>query len=188
MKNTYFLMRHGQNTHQVQKERLIYPWPEPSPILLTEKGKKDVKKTAKELKKIGIDVIYSSDAARTRQTAEIVAKELGLKVILDPRLRDINFGSFSGRPEKEFVKFIPLKERITRRPPGGENWDDVKKRMIEFLEEIDKKYENKKILIVGHKGPLWLLEAAVRGLGKKEILELRERGLSCAQFRKLQTK
>ena len=167
MRNTFFLMRHGQSTHQVQKKRLIYPWPELSPIFLTKKGKKDVKKTAKELKKIGIDIIYSSDVARAQQTAEIVAKELGIKVILDPRLRDINFGIFQGRLEEELIKSIPLEDRISRRPPGGESWSDVQKRMLSFFREIDKKYKNKKILIVGHKGPLWLLEVAIKGLKRR---------------------
>ncbi|MCD6177804.1 histidine phosphatase family protein [bacterium] len=188
MRNTYFLLRHGQNSHQVQKKGQIYPWPEPSPILLTEKGKRDVKKAAKELKKIGIDVIYSSDVPRARQTAEIVAKELGLKVFFDSRLRDVNVGIFHGRPEEELKRAIPLRDRLTCRPPGGESWIDVQKRMLNFLQEIDKKYKNKKILIVGHKGPLWLLEAAIKGLGQKEIFEIKEKGLPCAQFRKLETR
>ncbi|MCD6550050.1 histidine phosphatase family protein [bacterium] len=186
MRNTYFLLRHGENTHQVENSGVVYPWPEPFPILLTQKGRREVKKAAKELKEIGIDVIYSSDIPRAKETAEIVAKELGLEVKLDKRLRDVNAGVFHGRKAEEFLKFIPLKERLTKRPPGGENWNDVAKRMLDFLREIDKKYKNKKILIVGHKGPLWILEAKVRGLSEEEILEMKKRGLATGQFRKLE--
>lgn len=186
MRNTYFLLRHGENIHQIKNNGVVYPWPEPSPILLTQRGREEAKKAAKALKKIGIDVIYSSDIPRAKETAEIVAKELSLKVHLDKRLRDVNAGIFHGRKAEEFLKFISLKERLTKRPPGGENWNDVAKRMLNFLKEIDEKYKNKKILIVGHKGPLWILEAKVRRLSEEEILEMKKRGLATAQFRKLE--
>jgi len=36
MNNTYFILRHGVTPYQLKKEKIIYPWPETSPILLTE--------------------------------------------------------------------------------------------------------------------------------------------------------
>jgi broad specificity phosphatase PhoE len=117
------------------------------------------------MKNLRIDLIYSADFFRTKQTAEIVAKELNKKIIFDKRLRDINLGIYRGRKKEEFyrdfLKVFPL--RFTKRPPGGESWQDVQKRMLNFLKKIDKKHKGKNILIVSHGDPLWLLEGAIKG-------------------------
>ena len=175
MQNTYFILRHGQTSHQLKKERICYPWPEPSPILLTEKGKKQIKVVAKKLKKEKIDLIYSSDMPRTRQTAGIVARELKLEVIFDSQLRDINTGIFRGQPQKKFQKYFSRPEELFFKPvPKGESWNEVKKRMVNFLKKIDKKYKNKKILIVSHGDPLWLLAGAVKGWKIGDFMKNRE--------------
>ena len=151
---------------------MCYPWPEPLPILLTEKGKKQIKVAAKKLKKEKIDLIYSSDMPRARQTAEIVAQELGLGVIFDSQLQDINMGIFRGRPNKEVRQYFPHRKEWFFKPvPQGESWNDAKERMMNFLKEVDKKYRNKKILIIGHGDPLWLLEGEVRGLNNEQLLD-----------------
>jgi len=186
MNNTYFILRHGQTIYQAEEKGITYPWPEPSPIFLTEKGKKDVGESAKELKDKNIDIIYSSDIPRVRQSAEIVSEETGKEIIFDVRLRDIDHGIFKGRPQEEYLLFFSdSKEKLYKRPLQGENWNDVKERMLGFLKEIDGKYKNKRILIVSHKGPLWILEAALRKLSDEDVLELKEKGLFPGQFREL---
>jgi len=186
LNNKYFLLRHGQTIYQDEGRNMIYPWPEPSPIILTEKGIATIGQSAKELKNKKIDLIYSSDVTRVRQSAEIVSREINKKIIFDTRLRDIDEGVFKGRSREEYsLFFLKPEEKLQKRPSQGESWNDVKKRMLDFLMEIDKKYKNKIILIVSHKGPLWLLEAAIKGLSDEEVLKLKEKGLSPGQFREL---
>jgi len=187
MNNTYFLLRHGQTPYQVEKERIIYPWPEPSPILLTKKGEEEVSESAKKLKKEKIDLIFSSDISRTRQTAGIVGQELGIEVVFDIRLRDINLGIYKGRSSEEYWQsFSNQKEVLSKRPSQGESWRDVQKRLMEFLEEIDERYIDKRILIVSHQGTLWFLEGTVKGLNDNDlILGLKGKGLPTGQFREL---
>ena len=145
--------------------------------MLTKQGEEEARRGAKELKEKKIDLIYSSDASRTRQTAEIVNQELGVEIIFDPRLRDIDLGIYKGGSLEEYWQlFSNQEDRLFIRPPKGESWADVQKRMIDFLKEIDKKYKNKRILIVSHKGPLWLLEGTVKGLNDYEIMELKKTG------------
>ena len=51
-------------------------WPEKFYSPLTDKGRKEAEAAAKRLKKKNIDLIFSSDILRTKQTAGIVAKEV----------------------------------------------------------------------------------------------------------------
>lgn len=191
LENTYFILRHGQTVYQTEKKNEKYPWPESSPILLTKKGKEQAKVAAEKLKPKRIDVICSSDAPRARQTAAIVARRLGVKIIFAPRLRDVNHGIYGGRPKQELKDFFTdKKQRFTKRPPGGESWGDVKARVMNFFKEIDKKHKNKTILIVSHGDPLWLLQGGLKGLTKEELLEEkyeRYKGLplKAGQFRRL---
>ncbi len=89
LKNKYFLMRHGQALSNVKN--LISCWPEAFYNGLTPKGRLEVEKAVKSLKNKNIDLIFSSDLLRTKQTAEMIAKELKLSPRYDKRLREVKF-------------------------------------------------------------------------------------------------
>lgn len=188
MNNTYFLARHGQTLYNAKKKNLIYPWPEPSPIGLTLIGRRQVKKAAQKLKKEHIDAGYSSDVFRARQTVKILKDILGLKIKFDPRLREINCGIFRGGPVSEYNKFFSsLQEKFTKRPPRGENWNDIKLRLNDFLKEVEKKHKNQKILVISHGDPLFLLSGILRRLTSEQIIKRKkELYLDVGQFRKIQ--
>jgi isoleucyl-tRNA synthetase len=170
-KNRYLILRHGESEMNV-KDILISTLPEKVPCTLTEKGKEQILKVAKKLKKEKIDLIISSDLLRTKQTAEIVAKEIGAKIIFDKKLRDIKFGIFEGKSLREYHSFWKsYNERFIKSPPGGENYNQVKARMYNFLKSIDKKYTDKTILIISHQRPLAMLEGALKGYSIEEFRE-----------------
>lgn len=174
MRNKYFLLRHGETIYQTKKKDFLYPWPSVKLVSLTKKGKEQVKSVVEKLKAKNVNLIYSSDFLRTRQTAEIVAEKLGLKVKLDKRLRDINFGIFQGGKTNEYRKFfINKKQKFFKRPPRGESWRDVRKRTIDFIKDIEKKHKNKTILIVSHADPLWLLFGTLKGLDEDRLFKNR---------------
>jgi len=188
MNNTYFILRHGETPYQLKKEETMYPWPEPFPILLTEKGKRQIKNAAQKFKSEKIDLIFSSDISRTRETAKIISKEIKVKPIFDVRLREIDKGIYNGKLIKEYKKiFSDQKQRFFKRPLNGESRQDCKKRMIDFLEEIDKKYRNKNILMISHGTPLYLLEGAAKGLEDEKLLERKKDfSLKVGEFKKLE--
>ena len=187
MNNTYFILRHGETSYQLKKEEIVYPWPEPSPILLTEKGKKQIENVAEKLESEKIDLIFSSDIPRAKETAEIISKKIRIKPIFDPRIREIDMGIYKGKPAKEYEKdFSDRKRKFFDQPLNGESRQDCKKRMMNFLEEIDKKYRNKNILIISHRTPLYLLEGTIRGLKDEKLLEKnKDFSLEVGQFKKL---
>lgn len=191
LRNKYFILRHGQTIYQTKKKKFVYPWPDNPPVPLTKKGKEQIEKVAKKLKKAKIDLIFASDIFRVRQSAGIVTKELGLKmnpvrkrgflngVNFDKRLRDVNLGIYHGKIKTEFYRNFPRdsKKRFSQKPRGGESWSDCKKRIVSFIKEIDKKYKNKNILIISHGDPLWLLAGAIKGLTNEKLLKEKHKNL-----------
>ncbi len=173
--NKYYFLRHGEADHIL--EDLNTGWLEfknPAMISrLTKKGKRQIKEAANVLKKKGgVDLIFSSDLVRAKETATIVSEIVKTPVIYDERLREYNVGIFSGKAIKEhknYYKGDKLKE-FSEAAPEGESLTDVKKRMMSFLLELEKKYQNKRILVVGHGDPLWVAEGGLLGLSDEEIL------------------
>lgn len=191
MRNAYYILRHGETLHQTEKKDEVYPWPEKKPVRLTKKGEKQAKKAAEKLNKKGIDLIYCSDATRTKQTAKIVARKIGTKIILDKRLRDVNLGIYNGGPKEKFYFHFPNNiKRFTRRPRGGESWNNVKKRMLGAVKDLEKRYKGKTILIVSHGDPLMVLQGILQGLSDKEILKqkINNNLIRTGEIRKIETK
>ncbi|MDI6591720.1 MAG: isoleucine--tRNA ligase [Patescibacteria group bacterium] len=189
--NNYYLFRHGHSLRQVKK--ISSCWPEKFPCPLTEKGKRKVLEAAKKLKNKKIDLIFSSDLLRTKESAEIIAKEIGAKIIFNKRLREYNIGIFNGKPPQLSWKYLEKKKDwIGTKIPKGESLIDLRKRIYSFLEEVNKKYQNKNILIVSHELPLTILEGTLKAYSLEEILELRRKKkikvIKTGQFRKIEFK
>ena len=190
LRNRYFILRHGETVYKVRKEEFTYPpLPKNIAVKLSNKGKKQIKTAAKKLKKAGIDLIFSSDFSRTKQTAKIVANELGInKVYFDKRLRDVNLGIYHGGLLKYFYRDFPThsKNRFNKKPEKGESWNEVRKRMLSVFKDIERKYKRKTILIISHGDPLWLLEGAIKNwLTAKLLKERQNNHIRVGEFRKM---
>lgn len=167
LNNTYFLLRHGQA--RSNKYNFVSCWPEKVYNPLTRKGIKKIKEVALILKKEKIDLIFASDLLRVKQTAEIIAKKSGLKIVFDKNLREIKFGKFSGGAGKKWEDFFEtIRNKKSGKSYGMENYKDVRKRTKIFIEKINKKYKNKKILIVFHGATVFSLEAIMKNLSEKQ--------------------
>jgi len=188
-KNRYFILRHGEAETNT-KDILISTLPEKIPCHLTEKGRRQIERVARKLKREKIDLIISSDLLRTKESAEIVAKELGVKLIFDKRLREIQFGIFEGKTLKEYHSFWKsYEERFVKAPAGGESYNQVKRRIYNALLSFERKYRGKTILIVGHERPLSLLEGMMKGYSVEEFLkEIEPRKIKNGELREIEFK
>ncbi|MBU6141864.1 class I tRNA ligase family protein [Patescibacteria group bacterium] len=175
--NNFYLLRHGEAEHNVKD--IVASGPEKGAHIskLTKKGIEEATHAGENMRKIlkgkKLDLIVTSPYHRTKQTARIVAKATKAKVIVDKRLRELDTGIFNWRPVQDHKDFFasPLEE-FTKTPPGGENLNDVKRRMFEVVRDLNAKYANKNILIVSHGDPLWVLEGMMRGLSNEEMLKM----------------
>ena len=138
MKRLYF-MRHAlsvMNVKGIRDGRTQTP--------LTAEGRRQAKKAGQEAKKYDIDTIVSSPLPRTRETATIVAKELGMdpeEIHYSNFLLERDFGSFDQQPYKPDINFDGFSD--------VETFDEVKERSRLALEWI-KTLDATNILVVSH--------------------------------------
>jgi broad specificity phosphatase PhoE len=148
-----WLLRHGQTDWNLQGR-----WQGQASFApgLNETGLTQARSVAMELSNIKLKAIYSSDLLRARQTAEAVAEQQGLPVLLDKRLREVNLGEWEGMLSDEVNARYPreLEERerdpLHARPPQGETLIEVVERAHAAIMDISKKQANSPILIVSH--------------------------------------
>ena len=176
LRNKYYIMRHAQAISNVKA--ICSCWPEKFKNPLTILGREVVRESSEKFKKKldlegqSIDLIFASPLLRTKQTAEIVGKILGVKHKLDKRLREIGFGIFNKKKLESMWKYFKSEEeRIRQRPPKGETYPEILDRMMSFLKDTDKKYKGRNILIISSEGPLFLLQGKVMGLSLKETIK-----------------
>ena len=165
--NKLFLVRHGEAENNVKN--ILNSDLDKNHYHLTEFGKSQIEKLADIIKKEKIDLIFVSPLLRARETAEIIAKELKLEIIIDERLSEFRQGEFDGKTQEEFNTVFPTwpeEIRDKRKKLGVETEDNARKRFSSFLEEINKKYKNKNIVIISHGDPLQFIYSIIQGIDR----------------------
>lgn len=185
--NRYYLMRHCWSVSL--SKNFLSSYPEVNFNPLTRKGVWQAKQKARSLKKEKIDLIFTSPILRAKETALIIGDELKVPVFVDERLREIDMGVLQHKPYEEFDKYIAdnltQTKDFDKKIENGESLNDVRKRMINFVLELERKYKGKNILIVSHGGPLLLLEGEMKGLSKEKIKESFSRKYKVSEVRKV---
>ena len=166
--NNYFILRHGHTDYTVNLTDIIYPTSTHFELGVTDEGKEDIKKLIPSVKEKKINLIFASDYLRAQITAKIIAEALDIKIISDKRLRDVNLGIYEGGKKQKYYADINPKKMFEEGPEGGESWIDCINRVESLIKDIEKQYQNKNILIVGHGDPLWLLE---KGIAQKDNID-----------------
>ena len=194
-RNRYIVMRHGEAECNVKN--IVNSSLDTNHFGITEKGKKQVAKSIVELKsqKITPEIIVASPFLRAQETARMAADALDLlpqNVNTDTRLSEINTGIFDGKDVSSYHAFYnnQLIERFTKAPAGGETMRDVIKRAGSLFSELENKYQDKTILLVGHEYVCWALWVAAHAATNEEaITEKTKRGndfIKTAEFEKLE--
>ncbi|MFA6325357.1 MAG: class I tRNA ligase family protein, partial [Candidatus Paceibacterota bacterium] len=170
--NKYFVMRHGEAENNVLE---ICSTKIDNPHHLTEKGKKQVEEAAKTLIDKKIDMIFFSPFLRTKETTNMVAKIINFpesELKEDLRLVEASDGVFDGASMEKTRAFYKENyfDHYDKAPECGESLLDVKRRVGEFIYEIENKYQNKNILIIAHEGVGWALFSCINGFNKKETI------------------
>lgn len=138
-------------------------------IPLDEHGRAQALRMAGHVAALGPTAIVASDLLRARQTADVLAAVTGLAARIDPRLQEIDVGSWSGRTIEDAATEMPdlhdaLREgRDFRRSPTGETAVEAGARVAAALIEIAAGHADGTVAVVGH--GLALRMAMLRLLG-----------------------
>lgn len=136
-------------------------------VALSPLGEKQAKELGERYKDQNFDAIFCSDLQRSYKTAEIA---FGNKfpIIKDKRLRECDYGDLTKHPNEEVE---PLKvEHISEPFPNGESYEQTLKRMKNFLDELKKKYDGKRVMIIGHRATQYGLEHWINGVDLKTLV------------------
>src|SRR5207244_4490427 len=122
---------------------------------LSDFGRRQARQLADELAGEDLEAIYSSDLARARETAEIVGERLGLPVVLDPDLREKDWGTWEGLTavERDRVEFV------------GETTEAHQERILRALRRIAERHPgDRRVLVVTHGGSMRCVQTAAMGM------------------------
>jgi broad specificity phosphatase PhoE len=166
---TLILVRHGETDWNRDGR-----WQGHADAPLNDRGREQGRALASELAGEDIAAVYSSDLARARETAEIMAARLGGPVSVDRRLREVDVGGWSGLTMDEIEARFP--EEITRwraEDPhhtfdGGESYSAMGERVVAALEEIAANHPDGQVLVVLHGGPIRAVLAHSAGISYEE--------------------
>ncbi|MEK9147587.1 MAG: class I tRNA ligase family protein [Patescibacteria group bacterium] len=188
--NTFYFVRHGESENNV----LDILSNDKNKNHITAKGIEQIEKAANKLKKEKIDFIISSPILRTRESAEIIAKITGAKLEFNDEFREIEYGEYNNKKTISYIEYWNKDKKINKvanlnrfyniPPKNGENFQNLKKRMFKAIENINKKYKNKRIVIVSHAANIWVSIGAIKGLTNEKITEMRESSIKNGSINK----
>jgi broad specificity phosphatase PhoE len=148
MATTLLLARHGETDWNRERR-----WQGHADTELNDVGRAQARALAGELAAQPPDAVYTSDLSRARETAQIVAAELGLPVVVDPRLREVDVGSWSGLTSTE------ISERFPGAARPGETNEALGERVVAALCDIAAAHDGGTVLVLTHGGAMraaWL--------------------------------
>ena len=114
---------------------------------------------------------YASDLARARQTAEPMAFQLRLAMVLDPALREQGFGQMEGMSVPEIKSRHPqewadwLRFDADHAMPGGESTRFFHARVAAGVRRIAAAHLGETVLLVTHGGVLDMIWREARSFG-----------------------
>jgi broad specificity phosphatase PhoE len=169
--NTFYIVRHGETENN--RAARLSGWIDTP---LTENGLAATKKVIEKLSDVHIDEMYSSDLGRAFITAYIVARGLNFTKEIKrlPGLREVNYGDAANLLRAEAYKTYPQIDRNTHyTPPNGESLDHMQQRVFQTVDELNKLYTDKTIVLVCHSGVMAALKASHIGqdFGEHNISE-----------------
>ncbi|MBA1837987.1 histidine phosphatase family protein [Corynebacterium sp. zg912] len=166
MQRRLILLRHGETEYNATSRMQGQ-----LDTVLSDRGVAQAHAAAKELRDLGISKIVSSDLMRARNTAEVVAADLGLAVDVDSRLRETHLGDWQGKTHNEVDTAHEGARAVWRTdaswaPPRGESRLEVAGRARAVVDELVRDYrewDDSAVLLVSHGGTIAALTASLLG-------------------------
>lgn len=171
MNNTFYFLRHGQTKRDGSVP--ISKW------VLSDEGEKQAKRLAQADVFNDVEVIISSTEEKAYRTAKPIADKLGLDIIQVEEIAELNRDKGRFMKPEEYEKTI--KQCLENLDESFNNWESAAHALERFekkIRDLDRAYENKKILVVGHGFTINLYFAKLLGILKKTYERLGTNGFA----------
>jgi broad specificity phosphatase PhoE len=138
-------------------------------IPLNETGRAQARLVSRRLAAFGATALFSSDLLRAYETAQIIGQAIGLQVMQNPGLREINFGAWQGLSSLQIRERDPEIYAARRAnpydvaPAGAETWRHFYERAVQAVHKILAVSEAERFIVVTHGGVCTAL--GLRALG-----------------------
>ena len=178
----WYLVRHGETDWNLN-ERIQGQVDVP----LNATGRRQVSHLARRLADVPLDAIYSSDLARTHESAQIIAAGRSIEIATDPDLREFSYGEWEGLTAEEIEARHPgaMSKRISAgneafAAPGGENTWQVLDRVRRFCARAAERHDpSEDVLVVAHGGSIRALAVSLLDLADTDFWRFR---IHCASL------
>lgn len=158
------LARHGETA---DNRRLVFQGQ--SGKALNALGRAQATRLAGRMRLHPPDVIVASDLERAHETATIIASAVGLTPELDPDLREVDVGAWTGKSHDEIQELYPDEwnawaSGIDVRRGGGETYGELAERIERAVVRAATKHPGKRVLLVSHGGSIKAYVAKMLGV------------------------
>ena len=144
---------------------------------LTEHGREQATTIARHLVHEQVAAVYSSTLSRAYDTALPIAAAHGLVVKQDPRIIEIDFGSFSGKVgdfkgTRALIEQARLNgvDSFTYSVGGGESIEHVVKRARPFFDELVERHHRQTVVVVSHGGLIRIMVQQLIRLSHEDLV------------------
>jgi len=152
---SFLCIRHAQSEMNAEGR-----WQGQADSPLSDQGRRQAEALAPRLLPERLTALVSSDLLRARETAEIVAGHLTMAVHLEPGLREMDVGEWSGLPHRVIQERWPGQYARFRsgdpevRPGGGESRRQLRERAVATFAALAERFAAERLGVVTHKGVL----------------------------------
>lgn len=156
-----WLVRHGESEGNARGR-----FTENDAVPLTTAGREQAQRTAAFLRPlVRAPRLVSSPYARARQTAEILAAQLGCAIELEHDLREQSLGELHGQPYEAALTTpgYDAQPRWAWRPPAGETLLEVQARAARALAALARASVGRDLVAVSHAGTIQSCWAHIDG-------------------------
>lgn len=176
-----YIVRHGQSEYNAK--HLVCG---SSDAPLTEKGRAQAAEAAAMIaelhKTTPIDLIISSPLQRALDTGRAIAAACsGVPLIIDERIREIDFGDSEGLPTRN-ENFQARKVQFPYVHGEGESMLRFVHRVYSFLDDIRARYADKTILLACHNGIVRVTESYVHSMTNEEFMTYVVKNASLSEY------
>ena len=159
-----YVIRHGKTDWNLQSRMQGQ-----SNIQLNQIGINQANEIRELIEEKDIDIIISSPLDRTKQTAQIINKNMNKKIEYNEKIMERNFGILEGKIVTEIENLDDYFEYHTNQEiEKGEKIQDFVSRVFEGMKQIEEKHKNENILLVTHGGVARAIDYYFNGIPKEK--------------------